>query len=95
MELSMDNQVKKKERKSLGLLVPNVSKENPKSYDLKGTINLPEELGGKNVRVGCYKAFASGEGKMAKDEPYFWVHRLEELQLNDTAAAFDPASLET
>ena len=85
----------KKERKSLGLLVPNIKKENPKSYDLKGTLKLPEELGGKNIRVGCYKALASGEGKMAKDEPYYWVHRLEELELNSDNTAFDPASLET
>ena len=85
----------KKERKSLGLLVPNIKKENPKSYDLKGTLKLPEELGGKNIRVGCYKALASGEGKMAKDEPYYWVHRLEELEVNSDNTAFDPASLET
>ena len=84
----------KKERKSLGLLVPNMKKENPKSYDLKGTLKLPEELGGKNIRVGCYKALASGEGKMAKDEPYYWVHRLEELEVNSDNTAFDPASLE-
>ena len=84
----------KKERKSLGLLVPNIKKENPKSYDLKGTLKLPEELGGKNIRVGCYKALASGEGKMAKDEPYYWVHRLEELEVNSDNTAFDPAALE-
>ena len=84
----------KKERKSLGLLVPNIKKENPKSYDLKGILKLPEELGGKNIRVGCYKALASGEGKMAKDEPYYWVHRLEELEVNSDNTAFDPASLE-
>ena len=85
----------KKERKSLGLLVPNKNKQNPKSYDLKGTLNLPEELGGKKIRVGCYLALASGEGKMPKDSEYYWVHRLEELELNDAAASFDPASLET
>ena len=56
---------------------------------------MPEELGGKNIRVGCYKALASGTGKMAKDEPYYWVHRLEELELNDAATSFDPASLES
>ena len=84
----------KKERKSLGLLVPNVNKENPKSYDLKGTLILPENLGGKKIRVGCYKALASGEGKMQKDAEYFWVHRLEELELNDAKTSFDPASLE-
>ena len=33
----------KAERKSLGVVFPNVNKENPKSYDLKGTITLPEE----------------------------------------------------
>ena len=85
----------KKERKSLGVVFPNVNKENPKSYDLKGTLKMPEELGGKNIRVGCYKALASGEGKMAKDEPYYWVHRLEELEVNSDNTAFDPASLET
>ena len=76
MELSKMDEPKK-ERKSLGLLVPNINKENPKSYDLKGTLNLPEELGGKNIRVG-----------------YYWVHRLEELELNDAATSFDPANLE-
>ena len=86
---------KKKERKSLGVLVPNINKENPKSYDLKGTLNLPEELGGKKIRVGCYKALASGEGKMAKDSEYFWVHRLEKLELNEAGESFDPASLDT
>ena len=91
----MDNQEQKKERKSLGLLVPNTAKVNPKSYDLKGTLNMPEELGGKKIRVGCYKALASGEGKMPKDSQYYWVHRLEELELNDAATSFDPASLET
>ena len=30
------------ERKSLGVVFPNVNKENPKSYDLKGTITLPD-----------------------------------------------------
>ena len=94
MELSKMDEPKK-ERKSLGLLVPNTKKENPKSYDLKGTLNMPEELGGKKIRVGCYKALASGDGKMPKDAEYFWVHRLEELELNDAATSFDPASLET
>ena len=35
----MDDQTK--ERKSLGVVFPNINKENPKSYDLKGTITLP------------------------------------------------------
>ena len=95
MESKLMADEQKKERKSLGVLVPNVNKENPKSYDLKGTLNLPEELGGKKIRVGCYKALASGEGKMAKDSEYFWVHRLEELELNEAGQSFDPASLDT
>ena len=36
----MDDQTK--ERKSLGVVFPNINKENPKSYDLKGTITLPD-----------------------------------------------------
>ena len=44
-----------KERKSLGVVFPNTNKENPKSYDLKGTITLPD---GKKYRVGAYKAEA-------------------------------------
>ena len=35
----MDDAVKK-ERKSLGVVFPNNNKENPKSYDLKGTITF-------------------------------------------------------
>ena len=48
-----------KERKSLGVVFPNINKENPKSYDLKGTITLPD---GKKYRVGAYKAEATGSG---------------------------------
>ena len=29
-----------KERKSLGVVFPNTNKENPKSYDLKGTVTV-------------------------------------------------------
>ena len=47
----MDDQTK--ERKSLGVVFPNNTKENPKSYDLKGTITTPD---GKKYRVGAYKA---------------------------------------
>ena len=48
-----------KERKSLGVVFPNTNKENPKSYDLKGTITLPD---GKKYRIGGYKAQATGTG---------------------------------
>ena len=50
----------KKERKSLGVVFPNNNKENPSSYDLKGTITTPD---GKKYRIGAYKAQASGTGK--------------------------------
>jgi len=82
------------ERKSLGVVFPNVNKENPKSYDLKGTINLPEELGGKKIRIGGYKAEATGAGKLPAGSTYYWMHRVEELELNDAATSFDPANLE-
>ena len=64
----MDDQTK--ERKSLGVVFPNVNKENPKSYDLKGTITLPD---GKKYRVGAYKAEATGSGKLPKGSTYYSV----------------------
>ena len=82
----------KKERKSLGIVFPNISKENPNSYDLKGTITTPD---GKKYRIGAYKASASGTGKLPKDSTYYWMHRVEELEVNSDNTAFDPASLET
>ena len=81
-----------KERKSLGVVFPNVNKENSKSYDLKGTITTPD---GKKYRIGAYKAQASGTGKLAKDSTYYWMHRVEELELNQAGESFDPASLDT
>ena len=85
----MDDQTK--ERKSLGVVFPNVNKENPKSYDLKGTITLPD---GKKYRVGAYKAEATGAGKLPAGSPYYWMHRVEELEINAADTSFDPANLE-
>ena len=81
-----------KERKSLGVVFPNVNKENPKSYDLKGSITTPD---GKKYRIGAYKAESSGKGKLPAGATYYWMHRVEELEVNSDGAAFDPASLET
>ena len=81
----------KKERKSLGVLFPNINKENPKSYDLKGTITTPD---GKKFRVGAYKAEATGAGKLPKGAIYYWNHRVEELELNQANESFDPASVD-
>ncbi len=81
-----------KERKSLGVVFPNTNKENPKSYDLKGTITTPD---GKKYRIGAYKAEASGTGKLPKGSSYYWMHRVEELEMNQANESFDPASLDT
>ena len=81
-----------KERKSLGVVFPNTNKENPKSYDLKGTITAPD---GKKYRIGAYKAEASGTGKLPKGSTYYWMHRVEELEMNQANESFDPASLDT
>ena len=82
----------KKERKSLGIVFPNVNKESQKSYDLKGSITTPD---GKKYRVGAYKAEATGTGKLPKGSVYYWMHRVEPLEENQSGEAFDPASLET
>jgi len=79
-----------KERKSLGVVFPNINKENPKSYDLKGTVTVE----GKKYRIGAYKAEASGTGKLPKGSTYYWMHRVEPLEMNDADQSFDPASLE-
>ena len=79
-----------KERKSLGVVFPNTNKENPKSYDLKGTVTVE----GKKYRIGAYKAEASGTGKLPKGSTYYWMHRVEPLEVNDANESFDPASLE-
>ena len=81
----------KKERKSLGVVFPNINKENPKSYDLKGTITVND----KKYRIGAYKSEASGTGKLPKGATYYWMHRVEELELNQSGESFDPASLDT
>jgi len=80
-----------KERKSLGVVFPNLNKDNPKSYDLKGTITTPD---GKKYRIGAYKSLASGTGKLPKDSVYYWMHRVEPLEMNEANDSFDPASLE-
>ncbi len=80
-----------KERKSLGVVFPNINKENPKSYDLKGTVTTPD---GKKYRIGAYKAEASGTGKLPKGSTYYWMHRVEPLEMNQANESFDPASLE-
>ena len=80
----------KKERKSLGVVFPNINKENPKSYDLKGTVTVE----GKKYRIGAYKAEASGTGKLPKGSTYYWMHRVEPLEMNQAGESFDPASLE-
>jgi len=82
----------KKERKSLGIVFPNVNKESQKSYDLKGSITTPD---GKKYRVGAYKAEATGTGKLPAGSVYYWMHRVEPLEENQAGEAFDPASLET
>ena len=79
-----------KERKSLGVVFPNTNKENPKSYDLKGSITVE----GKKYRIGAYKAEATGTGKLPKGSTYYWMHRVEELEMNQAGESFDPASLE-
>ena len=82
----------KKERKSLGVVFPNVNKENPKSYDLKGSVTTPD---GKKYRIGAYKAEATGAGKLPAGSTYYWMHRVEPLEENQAGEAFDPAQLET
>ena len=81
-----------KERKSLGVVFPNVDKASPKSYDLKGTITTPD---GTKYRIGGYKSEASGNGKLAKGAIYYWLHRVEKLEISpDSGESFDPASME-
>ena len=81
-----------KERKSLGVVFPNVDKASPKSYDLKGTITTPD---GTKYRIGGYKSEASGNGKLAKGATYYWMHRVEKLEIApDSGDAFDPSAME-
>ncbi len=72
------------------MVFPNINKENPKSYDLKGTVTVE----GKKYRIGAYKAEASGTGKLPKGSTYYWMHRVEPLEMNQAGESFDPASLE-
>ena len=92
MELSKMDEPQKKERKSLGVVFPNVNKENPKSYDLKGSVTTPD---GKKYRIGAYKAEATGSGKLPAGSTYYWMHRVEPLEENQVGESFDPASLDT
>ena len=85
----------KKERPQLGLAIPVTNKAKAESYDLKGNIVID----GKSYRFGAYKAQASGKGKMAEGQEYFYFHRVEPME--DAAAApsggatdFDPKELE-
>ena len=81
-----------KDRKSLGVVFPNVDKASPKSYDLKGTITTPD---GTKYRIGGYKSEASGNGKLAKGATYYWMHRVEKLEISpDSNESFDPAAME-
>jgi len=54
-------------------------------------ITLPD---GKKYRVGAYKAEATGNGKLPAGSTYYWMHRVEELELNSADTSFDPANLE-
>ena len=63
------------------------------SYDLKGNIIID----GKSYRFGAYKAQASGQGKMAQGQEYFYFHRVEPMDAAATtggATDFDPKELE-
>ena len=80
-----------KEKKSLGIIFRNLDKASPKSYDMKGNVNID----GTKYRIGGYKAEASGTGKMKAGAEYFWLHRVEKLEISpDSGESFDPASLE-
>ena len=84
----------KKERKQLGLAIPVTNKAKASSYDLKGNIIID----GKSYRFGAYKSQASGNGKMAAGQDYYYFHRVEPMdEASDGAAPatdFNPAELE-
>ena len=88
------DQDKKKERPQLGLAIPVTNKAKSSSYDLKGNIVID----GKSYRFGAYKAQASGQGKMAQGQEYFYFHRVEPMEdVAPTAGGatdFDPKELE-
>ena len=56
---------KKKERKSLGVVFPNVNKENPKSYDLKGSVTVE----GKKYRIAYHSACSMQHGQKVHNQP--------------------------
>ena len=37
---------------------------------------------------------ASGKGKLPEGAPYYWMHRVEKLEMNSEGESFDPAALE-
>jgi len=75
-------------KSNLGILVPNTNKEKSSAYDLKGSIIAPDNVkNGMKLRVGAYRAIATGDGKMEKGKEYFWLHRLEEYTDMPRAAA--------
>ena len=86
----------KKERKQLGLAIPVTNKAKASSYDLKGNIIID----GKSYRFGAYKSQASGNGKMAAGQDYYYFHRVEPMDeaTGGTSAGaatdFNPAELE-
>jgi hypothetical protein len=65
------------ENKSLGTAIINNNKTSPKSYDLKGTFKVNDVT----YRFGAYKSTASGNGKLAEGTPYYWMHRIEKLEM--------------
>jgi len=67
-----DNQNKRKE---LGIVIPVPTKNNPSSYDLKGSIIID----GKKYRVGGYKAEAKAGSKLGEGSVYYYWHRVEPL----------------
>ena len=93
--MATENDSQDTKRKSLGIIFPNENKASEKSYDIKGTIETPD---GTKLRIGGYKATSSGKGKLPEGSTYYWMHRVEKLDLSpdskDGATAFDPAALE-
>ena len=87
-----DNQTDNTDKKSLGIIFQNFDKTSPKSYDLKGTVNID----GTKYRIGGYKSEAKGTGKLKAGTPYFWLHRVEKLELlpDGSNKPFDPAAVE-
>ena len=61
-------------------------------YTIKSWIGTVE---GKKYRIGAYKAEASGTGKLPKGSLYYWMHRIEPLEMNQAGESFDPASLDS